>query len=347
MIKALMRIPDHEYVIFTDADNRHYDHLGLPVRAVPSAIGTAFRIARSRLFPFEGSDIFDAAEIVIAPIYSMRLLATRHPFVFTLHDLQERHLPENFSLLQRLKRKIINSLLGHAAAGILCESTHVKSDIVRFLGIAESRITVIPGSPLTLSREGANSEVANSELETLGVPQKYVFFPAEFFRHKNHVRLVQAFSQVLLDFPDYTLVFTGRARFEFEHAMKKAAELGISDRVVHLGYVSTRLMAALYSRATVVVIPTTFESISIPVYEAFLLGVAVCASNVTALPEQVGDAGLLFDPYSISDMADKIKLLVGNAALRSHLISRGTAKIAAMSADRYAAQLALLLQAQS
>ena len=65
------------------------------------------------------------------------------------------------------------------------------------------------------------------------------------------------------------------------------------------------------------VMPTLFESVSIPIYESFFLKVPVCASNVVALPEQVGDAGILFDPNDIFDMAEKISILLNNENIRN------------------------------
>jgi glycosyltransferase involved in cell wall biosynthesis len=345
MIDALKRIAHNEYTIFTDANNRSYDGCGLPVVAVPSAGKAIFAFALTRLFHSRRSGIFGDVDVLIAPIYTTYLLATRLPFVFTLHDLQERYFPENFSLAQRLWRGVSNWALSHAAAGIICESDHVKHDIERFLKIAGSKVAVIPAPPVTgLSRDAAASPAARSGMAASRVPRTYIFYPAQFFPHKNHLRLVEAFGMVLAEYPDCSLVLTGKARYEFNVVMSKVIELGLEDRVIHMGYVSTEVLSALYVDAQFVVIPTLFESISIPVYEAFRLGVAVCASNVVALPEQIGDAGLLFDPYSVTDMAAKMLLLLENPARRAELIRNGKLKIGRLTRDLYAAQLSELLE---
>ena len=92
MIDALKRIAKNEYTIFTAPDNHTYDDCGLPIARLPSAPKTIVEFARTRLFPSAKNGILGGAEIVIAPIYTTRLLAMRLPFVFTLHDLQERYL---------------------------------------------------------------------------------------------------------------------------------------------------------------------------------------------------------------------------------------------------------------
>ena len=119
--------------------------------------------------------------------------------------------------------------------------------------------------------------------------------------------------------------------------------LEIEDRVLHFGYVNTDTLAALYRRATFVVIPTLFESVSIPIYEAFTLSVPVCASSVVALPEQVGDAGMLFDPFSIGDMTNKMCELLADERLRQSLIVKGRERVKALTTERYATQLAGIL----
>jgi glycosyltransferase involved in cell wall biosynthesis len=340
MIDALRKIRKNRYTIFTAGKNHSYDDLGLPVRRLPSAGSTLIELARASLSASKRGRLFSEVDVVIAPIYSTRLLASSRPFLFTLHDLQERYYPQNFTFAQRLWRGFVNNSLARATAGIICESSHVRRDIQRFLGVSDSKIFVIPAPPLSafFPEHIASGEFAQAAKD-LTLPAQFLLYPAQFFPHKNHIRLVEAFSQVLRTYPDCHLLLTGQRKFDFAKVMARVAELGIKNRVTHLGYVDTDLLAAVYLRATMVVIPTLFESISIPVYEAFRLGTPVCASNVVALPEQIGDAGVLFDPMSVEDMAEKISSLLGDADLRKELIRKGKARISAMTADAYAGEL--------
>jgi glycosyltransferase involved in cell wall biosynthesis len=344
MIDALRRIKKNKYTIFTSATNHSYDDLGLPIVRLPSAARTVVEILRTRLLPMNGGGIFSDMEKLIAPIYSTRLLASRQPFLFTLHDLQEKYYPENFSIAQRVWRNFVNRSLSRAAAGIICESNQVKSDIQRFLAVDQSKITVIAAPPATVfSPEHVDSPEFKVSASKVALPAQYLFYPAQFFPHKNHIRLVEAFALILKEFPDCRLLLTGQRKYDFTKVMSRVAELGIQDRVTHLGYVDTDMLAAVYLRATVVVVPTLFESISIPIYEAFRLGVPVCASNVVALPEQIGDAGVLFDPLSIEDMAGKISTVLGNAELQAELIQRGKNRVESLTPERYAAQLDIVV----
>jgi glycosyltransferase involved in cell wall biosynthesis len=344
MIEALRRIKKHKFTIFTSAGNHSYDDLGLPIVRLPSTGRTIVEFLRMRLLPGKGGGLFSEVEKLIAPIYSTRLLASRRPFLFTLHDLQEKYYPEYFTIAQRIWRNLVNTSLSRAAGGIICESNQVKSDIERFLAVDGSKINVIPAPPTSaFSPEVVDSAEYRLAAKNVSLPEQFLFYPSQFFAHKNHIRLVEALALILRTFPQCHLVLTGQRKYEFARVMARVAELGMQDRVTYLGYVDTDELAAVYMRATVVVVPTLFESISIPVYEAFQLGVPVCAANVVGLPEQIGDAGVLFDPLSVEDMAGKISTVLGDAALQAELIMRGKDRVAALTADRYAGQLELVL----
>jgi glycosyltransferase involved in cell wall biosynthesis len=213
--------------------------------------------------------------------------------------------------------------------------------------------------------------MASSDLEEvrtrLKLPERFVFFPAQFWRHKNHLRLIEAFKLVVSSEPDLKLVLTGnkkkpvwdpnspwhivnRARRrrdtgeEYEAVMSRIASVGLERNVTHLGYIEQRDLQAIYQLALALVMPSLYESVSIPIFEAFQLGTPVVAANVLSLPDQVGDAGLLFDPLSIDAMADSILAVTRNAKLAESLRSRGFQKIDKMTPERYSGQLEALFR---
>lgn len=345
MIEALRRITEHRYTIFTTRTNRAYDHLGLPVISIPplpSAVSTFV----GKVCRWPGSrGLFSEVDKVIAPIYTTYLLASRRPFAFTLHDLQEKYLPENFNYAQRVWRHATNALLTRAAARIICESGNVRNDIERFFGVEAQRISVIPAPPVSAFRDFQISRASLASVrERIRLPESFIFYPAQFFPHKNHLRLIDAFANVTRSYPKFQLVLTGKRQHDYEKVMAHVAQLGLSAKVTHLGYLDIQDLPAIYKLASLVVIPTLFESISIPIYEAFMMGVPVCASNVVALPEQVGDAGVLFDPLSAKDMAEKISVVLSDAQLQSELVSRGRRRVDALTMESYAQQLRVMLE---
>lgn len=342
MIEALRLIPNNEYTLFVSAANNAYAHLRLPTVNLPSGLSAASRRVAQSLRPSVG--LFHGVDKVIAPIYSPYLLASSRPFVFTLHDLQERYYPAYFSVAQRSWRRLMSTSLTRAAARIICESDHVKMDIIRYLHVDERKIAVIPAPPVSAFRdEDVSPDRLATVKGTLLLADQFLFYPAQFWPHKNHARLVEAFALLASRHERCQLVFTGQKAHDFDRVFARVAELGLGARVRHLGYLSTEELAAVYKLATIVVVPTLFESISIPVYEAFLAGTPVCASKVVALPEQIGDAGLLFDPTSPEDIAERIDAVLRDPVLSGELVRRGRERMRLLTIDRYALQLQELL----
>jgi glycosyltransferase involved in cell wall biosynthesis len=125
--------------------------------------------------------------------------------------------------------------------------------------------------------------------------------------------------------------------------VQKIEVLDLKDKVKHLGYIDYEDLPYLYKMSQMLVMPSLFESVSIPIYEAFALGVPVCSSNVVALPEQVGDAGLLFDPKNEYDIAEKILMYLDNKDLMHKMAMKGCNKIANFNHNEYRKKLLYVL----
>ena len=290
------------------------------------------------------ADPFAAEDIVLAPIHSLALLHTAKPFAYTLHDLQEKHYPENFSAWQRAWRHQIHARLLRRARRVICESGYVRTDIVRHFGVDERRVAVIAAPPQSQFQCELDGPQLAAAREWMRLPGRFLFYPAQFWPHKNHMRLIEAFRGVVDDFPDIGLVLTGKKRDEHQAVMDAVARLGLTGKVHHLGYVEQSDLHAAYQLATALVMPSLFESVSIPIYEAFQVGTPVIASDVVAIPEQVGDAGLLFDPTSVASIRSAILKLLKDPELARKLGQNGRARMAAMTPERYGAMLQDVLQ---
>jgi len=130
----------------------------------------------------------------------------------------------------------------------------------------------------------------------------------------------------------------------FENIMNEIEKMNMKKFVRYLGYVADEDMPYLYKLSTALVMPTLFESISMPIWEAFYLGCPVVSSNVCALPQQVGKAGLLFDPYNTEDMAEKIYKIWVDNDLRKLLKEKGRKKIDDLTYENYSQQWKHLIE---
>jgi glycosyltransferase involved in cell wall biosynthesis len=343
MLQALRHTRGYEITLYGDRHNPDFAGLGYPVRHFTESRTQQLIALAARKIRVGLPDRFVAEDILLAPIYSLALLHTSKPFAYTLHDVQEFYYPENFAWWQRVWRYQVHARLLQRARRVICESQYVKADIARFFGMPEERTAVIAAPPLRQFSADENQDQLQAVRLRLQLPEKFLFYPAQFWPHKNHLRLVEAFREAVTEVPDLKLVLTGKKRDEYESVMSAVNRAGLSEQVHCLGYVGQGDLQAIYSLATVLVMPSLFESVSIPIYEAFQVGTPVAASGILAIPEQVGDAGLLFDPKSVPSIKDTILKLVKDPAAARLLGKKGKDRMLAMTPERYGAQLQDLL----
>lgn len=340
MLEALRHAHGFNITLYADPSNPDLAKLGYPICKFIEPRARQLRYLAAHALGLRLKDRFENEDILIAPIYSLALLHTARPFAYTLHDLQEFLHPRRFSWRQKTWRRSVHVRLSRRAARIICESEYVKSDIIRIFHVPDKKVAVIAAPPL---RE-VLAECSSAELEKvrsrLGLPKRFVFYPvAQFWTHKNHHRLIDAFEQVVAQDPDLKVVLTGNKSNEYASIMRRVEEAGLAENVQHLGFVEQADLQAIYHLAAALVMPSLYESVSIPIYEAFQAGTPVAASNILAIPEQVGAAGLLFDPLSSASIAESIQKLVNDPDLAKELGNLGREKMTLMTPQHYCSQL--------
>jgi len=342
-LQALRHASGFEITLYGDPKNQDFVRLGYPIHSFTESRARQLMALIANKMHVRLGDVFYSQDIVLAPIYSPTLLHTSKPFAYTLHDLQEYYYPQNFSWWQRFWRHQVHAQLLGRAKRVICESQYVKTDIIRFFGVSEERTVVIAAPPLRQFSPVESEDRLQAVREKLKLPQRFLFYPAQFWIHKNHLRLIEAFREAVTEVPDLSLVLTGKKRDEYDVVMSAIKKFGLSERVVHLGYVEQEDLQAIYRLAAALVMPSLFESVSIPIYEAFQVGTPVAASDILGIPEQVGDAVLLFDPESVTSIKEAILRIVKDPATACLLAQRGRVRMLTMTPERYGAQLQKLL----
>jgi glycosyltransferase involved in cell wall biosynthesis len=358
VLQALRHTSSFEITVYGDPQNSDFIGLGYPIRRFAESRRQQVAALTAHRIHIKLPDQFASEDILLAPIYSLALLHTSRPFAFTLHDVQEIYFPQNFSWWQRVWRNQVNSQMLSRARRIICESRQVQIDVTGHFGIPKEHTAVIAAPPLQQFKVRQNDDQIRATRVRLQLPEKFLFYPAQFWIHKNHLRLIEAFREVAIEFPDVNLVLTGKprpigharrrsgaARTSPEYQAVKSAidKFGLNERVLHLGYVDQDDLQAIYRLATALVMPSLFESVSIPIYEAFQLGTPVAASGVLAIPEQVGDAARLFDPTSVASIKQAILKILGDPEAARLLANRGRERMLMMTPQRFGAQLQALL----
>ena len=235
---------------------------------------------------------------------------TELPYIYHPHDLQHCHHPEFFSRQQLLRRDSHWFGLAKNASLVISETHHVSADLRKFWKIEDERIEILPSPPPI--------RVASSRKLTT---DRYLLYPAAFWLHKNHSRLIDAISCLNSQGIFVNLVFTGAKLGEYEVLRNKVLDAGLIDQIIFKGHLSDENFMDLFENATGIIVPTLFESYSLPIWEAMRLGIPVACSNIDALPDQVGEAGLLFDPLNVESISNAVGKIWSDSELRQTLSS--------------------------
>lgn len=262
---------------------------------------------------------------------------TNVPSIYHPWDLQHLHLPQFFSPRDRLVREVMYRTLCEQARMVSVASTWGKHDLIHHYKLPEEKVQVVPMAPVLSAYPTPDSDELSAICGKFSLPDAFVYYPAQTWAHKNHIVLLEALA-ILRDRHQLKvpLVSSGRRNEFFPKIMRRARELRLTDQIWFVDFVSPLEVQSLYELCRCMVFPSKFEGWGLPIMEAFSAGAAVACSNVTSLPEQAGDAALIFDPDSPEEIADAIRRLWSEAELRETLIERGKRNVSLFTWDHTA-----------
>jgi glycosyltransferase involved in cell wall biosynthesis len=264
--------------------------------------------------------------------------------ILTVHDLIPIKYPEFCTPKTNARfQRILNSI--HPQKDwITCVSEATKRDLCNYLQIDPERVFVVPLAAASHFHPVTNPDTLSHTLHPHGLqPQRYLLSLATIEPRKNLELLIRSFIRLHQEQPDFDLKLAlvgpngWRNSGIFAAAMASPA---IADKIVFTGYLPDRDLSAIYSGALGFVYPSIYEGFGLPPLEAMQCGTPVITSNVSSLPEVVGDTGLLIDPYSQDDLCQAILRLVRDSDLRQALSARGLSRSQQFSWANYGASLA-------
>lgn len=271
----------------------------------------------------------------------------RLPYLVVIYDVMHRYYPDfpEYSLKVRIIRDLLYKRAAKHSVFTIVDSYQSKEDLVRFYKIEEEKIKVIPYCPpwYVYKYKDLEESYIKEVINKYGVFERFIFYPAQFWHHKNHLRLIRALHFLRKEYKTVIpVVFTGSPRFDskgtFSQVMQLVDELNMQDQILYLGYLPEKEIVALYKKAATLVFPSLIGPTNIPPLEAMVLGTSVVCSNLFSMPEQIGEAGLLFDPFNVEDMAEKIYRIWTDEDLRQNLIRKGYERVKDMTLENYAKQ---------
>jgi len=275
-----------------------------------------------------------SAELRRSPVDVLHVQFTAPPFspcpvVVSIHDLSFEHLPQTFKWRSRKQLRITVRRSAREASQVIALSEHARKDIISTYCIAPEKVTAIPLAAAAHFRPIRNDEELQRVRQTYGIEGEYILSVGAIQPRKNLSRLVVAYSRLRRATPEGNLpklVLAGKCAWLYEETLRTIKELQLSDSVILTGYVPENDLPALYSGALCFVYPSYFEGFGLPPLEAMKCGVPVIVGNRTSLPEVVGDAGIIVEPFDVDAIAGAMDKLISDSNLRADLAARGLAR---------------------
>lgn len=237
------------------------------------------------------------------------------PYVLTLHDLQPLEQQATHGPLKRAYLGLAIPPSVARARIVVVPSDYVRRTVLARFDLDPARVVVVPhGVDVLVGATPPDVLTARYDLDG-----PVILYPAITYPHKNHRVLLDAFAQVLAAHPDALLVLPGGRGGEEDRLRAQVDRLGIGDRVRRTGRISAADVAGLYRAASTVAVPSRYEGFGLPAVEAMAYGAPLVAASTTALPEVVGDAGVLVDPDDVDGWAGALSTLLASPAERDRL----------------------------
>ena len=258
----------------------------------------------------------DGIDLFWSPAHRLpRYLPKSIASVVTIHDLVWRHAPDTMKSFGRfLDAKFMPEAI-RMADKVIAVSKWTANDLITEVPEAEVKTSVIyEAGSLTFSHSRSDYNLG----------KKYLLFVGTLEPRKNLPRLLKAYSLLSCSIKDeYPLIIVGGKGWGEDDIDDIVKQFDIEKYVQFLGYLSDKELATVYQEASLLVMPSLYEGFGLPLLEAMSVGVPVVTSNISSMPEIVGDAAVLADPYSVDSIKEGIEKVLTDSELKSELSNAG------------------------
>jgi glycosyltransferase involved in cell wall biosynthesis len=287
--------------------------------------------------------LMGGVDVVFLPNQNFASVSKDVPMVVTAHDLSFELFPKTFGWKQRFWHYLVDfrSLIKRSAS-VVAVSESTKEDIIDTYRVQPGKITVIPsGYDKNCRVIDRNSEQLIDVQRQYELPFKFILSFATFEPRKNLISVIEAYEEFIKQNPDslYHLVLAGSPGWEKRELYTRIRTSVVHSRIHAIGFVADLDKPAVYNLASVFVYPSFYEGFGFPPLEAMACGVPVITSHSSSLPEIVGDAGILIDPYRPQEIFNAFEALLKDRELGDSLRTKGLARATEYSWNKTAKAL--------
>ena len=349
LIRALQRIDSrNRYTIFLnplktkrfDNANSNFSTYITPITIENHVVGDLWRhVYLPYRLKADGTDVFHD------PGYFLPVVPGGYKSVVTVHDLVVYTFPQTNSKRYFWYMKQMTKIGARNADLIIAISFHTKDDLVRILKVPEEKIRVVYSAVNEHLKPVVDPEQLGQVRRKFGIEGPYILCVNTIEPRKNLPRLLSAYHLLKMETKiEHKLVVCGMFGWLYGDIFTTINELELKDSVIFTGYVRDEDLPRLYSAAELFVFPSLYEGFGLPALEAMACGAPVITSNSSSLPEIVGGAGILVDPYSVDELAEAMHKVISDDELRKQMRESGLARASLFSWEKTASQTLLIYE---
>ena len=334
LLRHLARLDANtEYIVLCrEEDCAFAAELGENFRAVPERSGS-YSVREQLAVPLdlrrERAHLFHAPHYVLPPLTPCRSVVTIHDCI---HLRFPQYLPNQLAYAYARTSLWVAA---HRSVRILTVSEASKRDILTYFRVPASKITVIPNAIDERFNEEPPADEVMRVRERYQLNDPFVLYAGNIKPHKNLERLIEAFHIIRRgDLEHVKLLIIGDEISKYATLRRAVHKYKLHKHVRFFGFVPDATLAILYRLARVFVFPSLYEGFGLPPLEAMASGTPVITSNVSSLPEVVGDAAMLIDPYEPDAIAGAMRRVLADDRLRDDMRERGLARVREFSWGR-------------
>jgi len=278
-------------------------------------------------------------DIFWSPHFNFTSLSSETKKVVTVHDLSFLRYPEFFSARKNFWHKALNvKKILKTADRIIAVSENTKNDIIELTGASQDKVQVIYSGNNAVKRE-VTGEETKEFFSRHGLSGRLILYLGTIEPRKNIDNLIAAYNELRFkneSMSDVKLIIAGASGWKNKKIYSEWKKSPYKDDIIFLGYISQKEKEILYSKSAVFVYPSFYEGFGFPPLEAMTYGLPVVCANVSSLPEVVGDAALMINPFKPEEITSALQLILSDENLRQTLIKKGFVRAAVFSWEKTA-----------
>ncbi|MCG9966624.1 glycosyltransferase family 4 protein [Pelotomaculum terephthalicicum JT] len=328
MISSLISLNINEYYLYLSRGNARPEWLGqrgVDIKEIPFCKEQVILRNLYELF-YLGQDLSrDDLSVYWSPDTKIPLLIPKNiPFVVTVHDLAIIKEPETYKYSRVVYWRRLFQHAIQKSSYVVAISQTTRNDLIELMDVSPEKIKVVYNGVSAQFKPVENTNILMRVAKKYCLPEKFLLFVGLFSPRKNIAGILRAFSILKNEYQiPHRLVMVGEKGWRYRADLELVQSFGLEKQVFFPGFVEDEDLPAVYNLADVFVFPSLYEGFGLPVLEAMACGIPVVTSNISALPEVVGKAGILVNPHEPEEIATGIHRLISNKKLSSELAKAG------------------------